>query len=119
MWVVVVGIVPILLEYLELKCKVSDKKTALNIIRLFACSGFSVVVYLMIFSPYSYDRIIYILGIPFSILCGRLIGNLVVKTEIEILDKPVEEQLGTSFNMLKISLIIFIIALIFNIYVNL
>ena len=111
MWVVIVGVVPLIIRWTELKYEMSDKITQKKVMDLFGWSAFSVITYIAIFAGNVNETWMKILGVAISIGLGKLIGKCIVDTEIRLANASPEENLSTSINIFKLGLFIFLTAL--------
>lgn len=117
MWVVVVGIIPLIIEWANLKYEISDVEKKEKYIKGFAWAGFSVIFYFIVLTSGRVSTIELLCGAIGSIALGKWVSSVVCDLLVKINcpkenEVPVNEiQIGVS--VFTIGLGIFIVGLLF------
>ena len=121
MWVVIVGVVPLIIEWANLKYEMSSREKQEKFARGFAWAGFSVIFYLIILTSGYVTELKATLGALGSVLLAKWVSTKVCDISIKINAPDSAEEFAegcaASVKIFVTSFILLVIALIFNLLV--
>lgn len=118
MWVVVIGIVPLIWHYVHLKLSQETEETVFNVGRLFYSTLLGVLFYFLIFGGLYLEWWGYLIGMPISFMLGNILFNLItlyyIKSERIKEEKGYGAALRDTFGLCGLGIVLLILAVIVN-----
>ena len=118
MWVVIVGIVPLIWHYVHLRLAQENIDVVFSVGKLFYSSLLGILFYFLIFGPLYLYWWGYLLGIPVSFMLGNILFDLI--TLYYIKNEKIKEEKGygaafrDAYGLCGLGIVLIILAIIVN-----